>query len=188
MSSVCVLLAPGFEETEAVAVIDVLRRAKIDVVAASVEGTGTVTGSHDIAIAADAALDDVADRDFDVVVLPGGMPGAAALRDDARVQDLVRRQHRARRHVAAICAAPIALASAGVLQGRAATSYPTFADQLGEVDYRDEPVVVDERVVTSRAPGTALRFALQLVRELEGPELAARLGEAMLVDGAPSVA
>lgn len=187
MTSVCVLLAPGFEEIEAVAVIDVLRRARIDVVAASVDGALTVTGSHGITIAADAPLAAVAGRDFDVVVLPGGMPGSAALRDDARVQDLVRRQHAARRRIAAICAAPIALARAGVLAGRAVTSYPSVADQLGDVDYREEPVVVDERLITSRAPGTALRFALRIVAELVDDASAARLGEAMLVDGAPSV-
>ncbi len=183
MAAVCVLLANGFEEIEAVTIIDVLRRAGIE---ASVLGVTdrSVRGSHGITVNADGLLAEGADQAWDMVVLPGGMPGSANLRDDAAVQDLLKRQAERGGKLAAICAAPIALAAAGVLSGRRATSYPTFADQLGDADYEHTAVVVDGNVVTSRGPGTALPFALKLVAELQGAELAGQLGEQMLV-GAP---
>jgi 4-methyl-5(b-hydroxyethyl)-thiazole monophosphate biosynthesis len=115
-----------------------------------------------------------------MVVLPGGMPGASNLRDDARVQALLAAQHAGGGRIAAICAAPIALAPAGVLHGRRATSYPGFADQLTGARYVEQPVVVDGPLITSRGPGTALPFALALVAELCGAERAEALGRAML--------
>lgn len=131
MANACVLLANGFEEIEAITVIDVLRRGGIECAAIGV-GTRTPKGSHDIPVSADVEIADVADdARGDVVVLPGGLPGATNLRDDARVQTLVqtlvRRQHERGGSLAAICAGPIALAKAGVLAGRRVTSYPGFA-------------------------------------------------------------
>lgn len=180
MSKVCVLLAPGFEEIEAVTVIDVLRRAGIETRIVGVESL-SVTGSHDITVGADALLSDVGDVAWDAVVLPGGMPGAAHLRDSPAVQSLLKSQHQRGGRLAAICAAPIALSQAGLLEGKNATSYPTFADQLSCGEYLDDPVVVDGVLITSRAPGTALRFALQLVAEIEGGATAQRLADGMLV-------
>jgi len=180
MARVCVLLADGFEEIEAVTVIDVLRRADVDTTVLGVTGL-VVEGSHGIRVHADARLADAEDRVWDVVVLPGGMPGAARLRDSAEVQSLLRAQHARGGRIAAICAAPIALARAGLLEGRKATSYPTFATELGGVDYREDPVVVDGAITTSRGPGTALAFALALVEDLAGKPKAAELAERMLV-------
>jgi 4-methyl-5(b-hydroxyethyl)-thiazole monophosphate biosynthesis len=127
MASVAVLLAEGFEEIEAVTIIDVLRRAGIEVTTLGV-ASQSVTGSHGITIEADALLAQGVDRPWDLVVLPGGMPGAAHLRDDENVQALLRRQGARDGLVAAICAAPMALGQAGLLEGRRATSYPTFED------------------------------------------------------------
>jgi 4-methyl-5(b-hydroxyethyl)-thiazole monophosphate biosynthesis len=181
MASACVLLANGFEEIEAITVIDVLRRAGVDCTTIGV-GTCTPKGSHDIPVGADVEIDDVADDAYwDVVVLPGGLPGATNLRDDARVQALVRRQHERGGSLAAICAGPIALAKAGVLAGRRVTSYPGFAPQLGEVEYLDEAVVTDGTIVTSRGPGTAMAFALALVERLRDPDVARDVGARMLV-------
>lgn len=180
MSKVCVLLAPGFEEIEAVTVIDVLRRAEVETTIVGVESL-SVTGSHGITVAADALLGDVGDVVWDAVVLPGGMPGAAHLRDSEAVQALLKLQRERGGHLAAICAAPIALSKAGLLEGKNVTSYPTFADQLSCGEYLEDPVVVDGVLITSRAPGTALRFALQLVAEIEGGDTAQRLAESMLV-------
>lgn len=177
--AVCVLLAPGFEEIEAVTVIDVLRRADVETVVVGVEGT-SVTGSHDITVAADALLSDVAEQDWDLVVLPGGMPGSANLRDSAAVQALLKRQHARGGRLAAICAAPIALSAAGVLEERKATSYPSFEGQVTCSSYVQDAVVVDGPVVTSRAPGTALSFALRLVEELTSSDEANTLAEGML--------
>ncbi len=178
---VLVPLAPGFEEIEAVTIIDVLRRAGAEVTVAGLK-EASVEGSHGIRMTADARLAEVCDRAFDLVVLPGGMPGAANLRDDDRVQQVLQTTAQAGRWVAAICAAPIALSSAGLLRGRSATSYPSFGDQLEVATYREERVVVDGNVVTSRGPGTALAFALELVRLLFGDAEHASLAEAMLVD------
>jgi protein deglycase len=178
--TVCVLLAEGFEELEAITIIDVLRRAELAVTTLGVGGTD-VRGAHGIVVKADAPLSSAAGKRWDLVVLPGGMPGASHLRDDKAVQALVKEQHARGGMLGAICAAPIALASAGVLAGRRATSYPGFGDQLAGAKYSEDAVVVDGNIVTSRGPGTALSFALRLVAELTGASTAASVGQAMLV-------
>lgn len=179
----CVLLADGFEETEAVAVIDVLRRAEIKVEVLGVESK-KVTGSHQIVIEADALLSDRKNEKFDLVVLPGGMPGSATLRDHWGVQKLVQAQHASGGLVGAICAAPIALAKAGVLEGKNATCFPGFEEQLtagGAKSTSTNAVVRDGNVITSRGVGTALAFGLALVEALRDREAAKTLGERMLV-------
>jgi protein deglycase len=178
MSSALVLLAPGFEEIEAVTAIDVLRRAGVDVEVAGLT-PGPVTGSHAITIQPDRTIDGVREADFDSLILPGGMPGAANLKDDARVLDLVRRFHGAGKLCAAICAAPIVFEAAGILKGRRATSYPGF--ELPSASYVAENVVEDGPVMTSRGVGTALEFALAVAARLENPELAGGLAARMLV-------
>lgn len=169
MKRVLVPLAPGFEELEAVTIVDLLRRAGVEVVTAALDSS-PVTGNHGISIAADTTLAAVLDQDFDMIVLPGGLPGAHHLRDDARLVELLKRMAAAGRTTAAICAAPAVLAAAGLLDGRRATSFPGFLDAAtvrGLVLVGD-PVVSDGNVVTSRGPGTAMDFALALVERLEG--------------------
>lgn len=168
MKRVLVPLAEGFEELEAVTIIDLLRRAGIEVVVATLAGN-PVTGSHGIALTADTTLDAASGQEFDLIALPGGMPGAANLMGDSRIGGIIRRLHDGGRQVAAICAAPMVLAAAGVLAGRRATAFPGFLDRAAELTFVDEPVVVDGRVITSRGPGTALDFALELVTQLAGP-------------------
>jgi protein deglycase len=181
MTTACVLLANGFEEIEAITVIDVLRRGGVDTTVVGV-GTRAPVGSHAIGVAADRELGELADdASWDVIVLPGGLPGATNLRDDAAVQSLVKRQHARGAMLAAICAGPIALASAGVLGGRRVTSYPAARGELGDVAYLEDAVVVDGSLVTSRGPGTAMAFALALVERLRGPEVAQDLASRMLV-------
>jgi protein deglycase len=180
MPKVCVLLAEGFEEIEAVTAIDVFRRAEFETHAIALH-TRAVRGSHGIVITSDALLDDVADETWDLVYLPGGMPGAIHLRDDPRVLSLLRAQAGAGRFVAAICAAPIALERAGVIKNVRVTSYPSVASELTSArEYLQEPFVIDGRVATSRAVGTALSFALELVALLADRALAERLAAAML--------
>ena len=176
---VCVLLAPGFEEIEAVTIIDVLRRAEIDTTTLGVEGR-SVEGSHGITMQADALLSERGEDSWTMVVLPGGLPGAINLRDHAGVQALLQRQHESGNKLAAICAAPIALSAAGLLEGRTATSYPSFEEHISCGQYSQERVVVDGDVVTSRGPGTALQFALQLVSELKSSDKASELAKLML--------
>jgi 4-methyl-5(b-hydroxyethyl)-thiazole monophosphate biosynthesis len=166
---VLVPLAEGFEELEAVTIVDILRRAGIEVVVASLAGS-PVTGSHGIRVAADTPLAALAEQDFDMIALPGGLPGAEHLKNDPRIADLLRRHRGKGRPVAAICAAPMVLEAAGVLDGRRATSYPGFLKDARRTTVVADAVVRDDGVITSRGPGTALDFALALVAELAGPE------------------
>lgn len=169
MARVLVPLAEGFEELEAVTVVDLLRRAGIEVVTAGL-APGPVTGSHGITLQTDATLDEVLTQGFDMIVLPGGLPGATNLGDDARLLGRLRQQAAERRHIAAICAAPAVLAKAGLLDGRRATSFPGFLspDRTPGLLVLDEPVVTDGLLVTSRGPGTAIDFALALIERLAG--------------------
>ena len=167
MKRVLVPLAEGFEELEAVTIIDILRRAGLEVVVASLAGS-PVTGSHGIRLAADTPLAALVEQDFDMIALPGGMPGAEHLKNDPRIAEFIHRLHASGRPVAAICAAPMVLAAAGVLEGRRATSFPGFLAGRDKSPGAGEAVVVDRGVITSRGPGTALDFALALVEELLG--------------------
>ena len=182
-ASVLVPLLEGFEEIEAVTIIDVLRRAGVRVIVAS-DGPGPVRGSHDISVVADAALADVAVDDLTMIALPGGMPGAAHLAEHPVVQRLIRDARDRDRHTAAVCAAPIALGAAGALAGKTATCYPGFENRLTGASAVEDRVVVDGKVVTSRGPGTALEFALTLVGILAGQEKETALTRGMLVQRA----
>jgi 4-methyl-5(b-hydroxyethyl)-thiazole monophosphate biosynthesis len=170
-------LAEGFEEIEAVTVIDLLRRAGIEVRTATLAGP-RVMGSHGIVMEADIALDAAEAADYDMIVLPGGMPGAEHLRQDARVIALLRRFAGEGRYTAAICAAPGVLAHAGLLDGRRATSFPGFLNGASApgIGLSEEPVVVDGKVVTSRGPGTAIEFSLALIELLSGRAAANAVG------------
>jgi 4-methyl-5(b-hydroxyethyl)-thiazole monophosphate biosynthesis len=165
---VLIPLAPGCEELEAVTVIDILRRAGIEVITAGLE-PGPVKASRGTVLLPDAELDEVLHQAFDMVALPGGMPGSEYLKNDTRVIALLKSAEASGKYVAAICAAPMALHAAGLLQGKNATSFPGVLDQLpGSHHYLNDGVVVDGKVVTSRGPGTALDFSLMLVELLAG--------------------
>jgi 4-methyl-5(b-hydroxyethyl)-thiazole monophosphate biosynthesis len=181
MARVLVPLAQGCEELEAVTIIDLLRRAGVEVVAAGLD-EGLVKCSRGVVLMPDASLDEVLDQDFDMVVLPGGLPGADHLRDDPRIQALLRRMAEQGRYTAAICAAPKVLASAGLLDGREATAYPGVlsAEALPATRVLETAVVRDGGVITSRGPGTAMDFALALIEALLGAEQRAAV-EAPLV-------
>jgi 4-methyl-5(b-hydroxyethyl)-thiazole monophosphate biosynthesis len=180
MATALVLLADGFEEIEAVTIIDVLRRADITVTTASL-GVRRVTGSHQITLEADALLDGVAVEHFDALVLPGG-PAAKTLREDARAQATIQRAAAAGKLLAAVCAAPTALEAAGVLAGKRATAYPGNA--LPSAQQVEERVVEDGNVITSRGPGTTMAFALKLVERLGGAALAQTTAERLLFSSA----
>jgi len=169
MPRVLVPLAQGCEELEAVTIIDLLRRAGIEVVTAGLDAA-PVQASRGVVLMPDTTLDQVLEQDFDMIVLPGGLPGATHLDQDARVHRLLKLQAEQGRWNAAICAAPKVLGNAGLLDGRQATSYPGALEpvQFPTVRLVEQPVVVDGKVVTSRGPGTAMDFALQLVQLLCG--------------------
>jgi len=169
---VLVPLADGVEELEAVTVIDLLRRAEVEVTTAAVGANRTVTARRGVVMVADACFAEVAGRDFDMIVLPGGLPGATHLDREPGMYPLLQRMHERGKYTAAICAAPKVLAGAGLLAGRRATCYPGVlqAMDLPDTTIEDAPVVADDTVITSRGPGTAMDFALHLVELLRGRE------------------
>jgi len=169
MARVLIPLADGCEELEAVTVIDLLRRAGIEVTVAGLK-PGTVQASRGVQLVPDTTLDAALQHDYDMVVLPGGLPGATHLREDPRIIALLQKMAAAGRYTAAICAAPRVLAEAGVLQGKQATGYPGTLDGLPGISVSSAPVVRDGKVLTSRGPGTAMDFALALIEALVGGE------------------
>ena len=171
MPSALIPVADGSEDIETVTLIDVLRRAGVEVTVASVTGSPHIIAARQTRIEADALIDDVMAQDFDLIVLPGGMPGAQALADSDKLIDKLHAQRDRGRLYGAICAAPaVALAPHGLLEGIAATGHPTFTDALPDKSRMEERVVRDGQCLTSRGPGTALEFALALVEALCGRE------------------
>jgi 4-methyl-5(b-hydroxyethyl)-thiazole monophosphate biosynthesis len=170
MPRVLVPLAQGCEELEAVTVINILRRAGLEVLSASLDGR-PVKGARGITLVADVPLDEVKGQDFAAVVLPGGQPGTDNLKKDPRVIDLLERQAARGALTAAVCAAPSVLAQAGLLRGKKATSFPGALDQAPHLGTLvDAPVVVDGKVITGRSAGMAMDFALEVVEQLLGKE------------------
>lgn len=169
MKAVLVPFTTGVEEIELIAIVDILRRADIEVCMASLDGK-PVVGRSNITIHADAALADAMDKNWDMVVLPGGLPNAHLLRDSDMVKTIVSRLAQERKTIAAICAAPTALAAYGITQGKRVTSYPSFQNEMQQLQpssiYMDDIVVEDEFLITSRGAGTAVEFALRLVASL----------------------
>nr|WP_217125032.1 DJ-1 family glyoxalase III [Thermodesulfatator indicus] len=181
MAKVAILLAPGYEELEAVTVIDVLRRGGVDVIIAGLEDT-PIPSARDVKIVPDTTVDSLSPDELDMVILPGGLPGVENLKKDSRVKELIQKMQEKGKKCAAICAAPGALAAFGVLKGKKATIYPSLKDELKEARLEDAPVVVDENVITSQGPGTAMPFALTLLAILAGEEKAREVAQQMLVN------
>jgi len=176
-----IVLAEGFEEIEAITPLDVLRRAGIEVILAGLSGT-LVRGSRGVTVQADVLLKDQKELP-DILILPGGGPGSKNLASSPDVAEWVKKMNAAKKWIGAICAAPaLVLAPTGILDGRRATCYPGCEEKFSSsVVFSDERVVVDGNVVTSRAPGSAMEFALKLVELTCGRERAASLREEMLV-------
>jgi 4-methyl-5(b-hydroxyethyl)-thiazole monophosphate biosynthesis len=161
------LLAPGFEEVEAVTPADFLRRAGVEVRLVGIGGR-LVEGGHGIRLEADTAVEELTEEP-DGVIVPGGMPGAANIAASAAAMDLIRRTHARGRLVAAICAAPaVVLEPAGVLAGKRATCFPGFEERFTSARFSRNRVVVDGNVVTSRGPGTAAEFSIKLIELIAG--------------------
>ena len=178
---VLVPIAEGTEELEAVTIIDVLRRAGAVVTVASVAGL-QVTASRGVNLVADTLISECSGKDYDLIVLPGGMPGAQNLSDSGLLGVLLKRQFEEGRGYAAICASPaVVLEHHGLLEGKKATCYPSFSDRMRSAEVLSERVVVDGQCVTSQGPGTALEFALTLVEMLFGKEKAREIARAMVV-------
>ncbi|OAG27364.1 DJ-1 family glyoxalase III [Thermodesulfatator autotrophicus] len=181
MAKVAILLAPGYEELEAVTVIDVLRRGGVDLVIAGLEDA-PIPSARNVKIVPDTTVDQLSPDELDMVILPGGLPGVENLKKDSRVKDLIQKMQEKGKKCAAICAAPGALAAFGVLKGKKATIYPSLKNELKEAKPEDAPVVVDENIITSQGPGTAMPFAFTLLALLAGEEKAKEVAKQMLVN------
>lgn len=169
---ILVPLAEGFEEIEAVTIIDILRRAGIETVTAALK-SNPVTGAHNISINADKILDE--NENFDIIVLPGGMPGSSNLKDDARIIKIIKKISKSGGITAAICAAPIVLSKAGVLKDKKFTCYPGYEEEITGGKFTDDPVVTDGLIVTAKGAGCAPLFALKIVELVKGIDTAQKL-------------
>lgn len=178
---VLVPIADGIEELEAVTIIDVLRRAGADVTVASVRER-QITASRGVKLVADKLICDCVNEVYDLIALPGGLPGAEYLRNSSELTKMLKDQAGSGRFYAAICASPACvLKTHGLLAGKKATCYPSLLSDLPTVQAVDEPVVVDGNCITSQGPGTALAFALKLVELLFEPEKSKEIADALLV-------
>ena len=168
MPNVLIPLAEGCEELEAVTLIDLLRRAEINVITASLTNQINITCSRNVVLIADTTLDKVMHDDFDMLILPGGQPGTNNLNNDPRIHTLIKRLNQNNKAIAAICAAPLILANAGVLNGKVATSYPRTlnAATWPDIKLSNNAVEIDGNILTSQGPGTAIEFALTLIQQL----------------------
>lgn len=176
-----VFFAKGFEEIEAITVVDVLRRAGLDITMVSVTGAREVVGAHGIPVMTDELFEYVDHQGADMLILPGGMPGTNNLAANHKLGDLLKKYHSEEKWVAAICAAPLVLGGLGILKGLKATCYPGFEPQLEGAEIIHAPVVQDGHIITSRGAGTALEFALKLVEVAVGIEKARNLKEGLIV-------
>lgn len=177
---VYIFLADGFEDIEGLTVVDLLRRAQIDIKTVSIKDTKEVQTAHGISLLTDLLFDEVDFTDADMLVLPGGMPGTKYLGEYQPLCDLLRDFYGKSGKVAAICAAPTVLASLGFLEGRKATAYPSCMEGLTGAEPSYESVVVDGNVTTSRGLGTAVDFALSLIGQLLGEEKADEIAESVV--------
>jgi 4-methyl-5(b-hydroxyethyl)-thiazole monophosphate biosynthesis len=183
MSKALVFLAEGFEEIEACTIIDILRRCGVSVTVAGLS-YNSVEGAHGITVIPDKEIQDVSAEGYDVVICPGGAPGFINLRKNKRVLNIIKEAYAAGKLVAAICAAPAVLADAGVLNGKRCTIYPGMEDELerGGGIPSEGFVIDDGTIVTSKAPATALAFALKLGEKLAGEDVATEVAKATLAD------
>ena len=182
MNQVTVHLAEGFEEIEAVTIIDVLRRAGLNVATVSVTGNRTVRGSHNIEMRADLLFEEVEYSKGKMIILPGGMPGSKNLNEHEGLKSQIVEYQKNGKYLAAICAAPIVFGSLGILKGKKAVCYPGFEAQLIGAEVLDISYIIDDKMITGRGVGAALQFSLGIVRIMVGEERASQLRKAMLVE------
>ena len=172
-----ILLAHKFEEIEATCPIDLLRRAEVEVITASCESTLEVTGRSSITLLADQLLGNINPPDFDLLVLPGG-PSVFDLRENSQVQSLIKEFHHSGKPIGAICAAPLLLLDAGLIEGKTYTAHGSVGDELPNM-VEDQTVVSDENLITSRGAGTAVEFGLSLVARLKGKIIAEEIRQSI---------
>ena len=183
MKKVLIPLAQGCEELEAVTIMDLLTRAGIEVVSAGLDDL-PVKCSRNTVIIPDTTIEKIINDSFDLIVLPGGLPGADHLRDDERIIQLIQKQAELNKPVAAICAAPIVLAKAGLLENKKATSFPNVLSELNlaNTTITNTTIETDGNIITSRGPGTAMDFSLYLIGHLLGEDVKEKIAKQLVRD------
>ncbi|BDU51539.1 DJ-1 family glyoxalase III [Haliovirga abyssi] len=181
MEKVCVHFAEGFEEIEAITIVDILRRAEIDVKMVSITKSKIVTGAHKIKITTDLLFEEVNYDEVSMIILPGGMPGSKNLKEHVGLNEKIKEFYKKGKKLGAICAAPMVYGGLGILKGEKATSYPGFEVYLDGATIVNEEVVTSNKIITSQGPGTAIKFALKIVSDLKGEKLANSIKEGMIV-------
>ncbi len=181
MKKVAVFLAEGFEEIEAIGAIDILRRAEIDVTTVSITDTLEVAGAHNVKVSADKTIKEIDFNNFEVIVLPGGMPGAKNLNENETLKEHIKNFAENGKTIGAICAAPFILGNMRLLEGKKAAVYPGFEPELFGAEVINEAVVVDENITTGRGPGKVFDFALELVEQIAGMGTRKKIEDDMLL-------
>ncbi|WP_319273282.1 DJ-1 family glyoxalase III [uncultured Draconibacterium sp.] len=181
MKKIAVHLAEGFEEIEAISIIDVLRRAEFEVTVVSMIKSVEVDGAHEITVKADTLFDDMDYDKIDMIVLPGGMPGSANLKAHSGLREQILNFNDMKKPLAAICAAPMVFGNLGLLKEKQATCYPGFEDELHGAVITGEAVEEAENIITGKGAGVAIKFALKIVEKFKGKEVADELGAKMIV-------
>lgn len=176
-----IFLADGFEEIEAIATIDVIRRGEIEVISVSISEETMVRGAHDIWVKADRLFSETDFSEGDILILPGGMPGASNLNNHEGLKSLLLQYADQGKKIAAICAAPLVLGGLNLLQGRNATAYPGFESTLTGAQYLKTGLVIDGNIITGRGPGFAVDFGLAIVSQLTSQEKADEVAAGMLL-------
>lgn len=180
MKKILVFIADGTEEVEVITVVDYLRRAKVEVDLVSVMADLEVTGAHGVRIVADKFIQDIDSKDYDAVYSPGGLPGAYHIRDSKEVIEIYREMYSDGKITSALCAAPIVLDEAGILEDKNVTSYPGFEKELRSGNYKEDIVVVDSNIITGRGPAIAAVLAFELIEQLCCKDIRKQVEEATL--------
>ena len=181
MKKIAVHLAEGFEEIEAISIIDVLRRAGFHVTIVSMNKSMEVNGAHEITVKANVLFEDLDYDNIDMIVLPGGMPGAANLKAHSGLREQILNFNDSEKPMAAICAAPMVFGNLGLLKEKQATCYPGFEDELHGAIITGEAVAEAGNIITGKGAGVAIKFALKIVEKFNGKEVADDLGAKMIV-------
>lgn len=180
MSKAFIFLADGFEEVEGLTVVDLLRRADIDISMVSIMGKKQIKGAHNIVVEADVLFEDLDFSDADILILPGGMPGTRYLGEHGKLVELLKSFNEENKLIAAICAAPSVLGVNGILQDKKASSYPGFEDKLVGAHVSKDPVSKDQNIITSRGLGTAIDFSLTMIETLIDKTKADEIAESII--------
>lgn len=182
MKTICIFLATGFEETEALFPLDILRRGGLDVKTVSVTGEKLVVGAHGIPVGADVLFEELNQEDVEMVVLPGGLPGATNLDAHAGLDKLIMDFAKAGKPLSAICASPMVFGKRGLLKGKKATCYPGFDSYLEGAEYTGNKVEVVDNFITGKGPGAAWDFGFAILAKYAGEEKAQEVRNGMLID------